>query len=376
MHLKIAFVRRGFSGSGGAEAYLQRLAAGVVERGHEAALVTTPDWPAAAWPFGELVALPAGTTPLRFADAVERAQLSQRFDLVMSLERLWQCDVLRAGDGVHRAWLARRRRAGGLRERISLAVNGKHRGVLRLEEALFRAGGARRVIANSEMVKREIMAAYSTPAERISVVYNGTPVRQFAFSAEARARVRADLQLGEEEIALLFVGSGWERKGLRMAIAAVEHLADPRVRLLVAGKGNERAFASSAAVKFLGEVKDVSALDSAADLFVLPTLYDPFSNACLEALAAGLPVITTTGNGFSEIIEDGRHGSVLDEPTVQTLADSIALWLDKEKREAARTPNAARAAQFDISANVTQTLEILLQEAAMAESTSGKIRNT
>ena len=95
-------------------------------------------------------------------------------------------------------------------------------------------------------------------------------------------------------------------------------------------------------------------------MFILPTIYDPFSNACLEALTSGLPVITTRSNGFSEIFEDGAHGSIVDNPAnLAGLRDAIRFWSDRSRREAARSANIERASQFDISKNVAQTLEIL-----------------
>jgi UDP-glucose:(heptosyl)LPS alpha-1,3-glucosyltransferase len=113
-------------------------------------------------------------------------------------------------------------------------------------------------------------------------------------------------------------------------------------------------------VQFLGEVADLVPVYAAADIFILPTIYDPFSNACLEALASGLPVITTRSNGFSEIIEDRVHGSIVDNPgNLVGLRDAIRFWSDQSRRDAARSANSKHASQFDISKNVTQTLEIL-----------------
>jgi UDP-glucose:(heptosyl)LPS alpha-1,3-glucosyltransferase len=97
----------------------------------------------------------------------------------------------------------------------------------------------------------------------------------------------------------------------------------------------------------------------------LPTIYDPFSNACLEALACGLPVITTRANGFSEIIEDRIHGSIIDlANNVARLRDAILLWSDPTLQAAARPAILNRASQFDISKNVEKTLEILTQVAS------------
>jgi UDP-glucose:(heptosyl)LPS alpha-1,3-glucosyltransferase len=98
----------------------------------------------------------------------------------------------------------------------------------------------------------------------------------------------------------------------------------------------------------------------ATDIFLLPTLYDPFSNACLEALATGRPVITTRANGFAEIIESGRHGTVVQEPNdVEAISDALQFWSDPARRAQAQIDNHALATQFDISRNVSETLKIL-----------------
>jgi len=287
----------------------------------------------------------------------------------MSLERVWRCDVYRAGDGVHRAWLERRKKFATGIENFFLAFNCKHKEILRLEKSLLTDRGAGRVIANSEIAKNEIVDLYGYPSDKIEIVRNGVPLQQFRFNPEVRERSRADLKLEADESAVLFVGSGWERKGLRFAIEAVEACNELKIRLLVAGRGNERKF-KSARAQFLGEVVDLVPVYAAADIFILPTIYDPFSNACLEALASGIPVITTRANGFSEIIEDGIHGSIIDLASdVAHLCDAIQLWSDPSRRAAARSTIIERASQFDISKNVVRTLEILLQVAASAAST-------
>jgi UDP-glucose:(heptosyl)LPS alpha-1,3-glucosyltransferase len=80
----------------------------------------------------------------------------------------------------------------------------------------------------------------------------------------------------------------------------------------------------------------------------------------LEALACGLPVITTRSNGFSEIIEDSVHGSIVDHAgNLIGLRDAIRFWSDPSRRAAARSENIERASQFDISRNVEQTLKVL-----------------
>lgn len=366
-HLTIGFVRRGFSSSGGAEAYLKRLAAGVVEKGHAVRLYASGDWPPDEWAFGPMTRVKGGTA-IAFADEMEKLRPRSECDVVMSLERIWRCDVYRAGDGVHQAWLERRAEMGGPFQGLSRFLNRKHSATIALEKSLFAKGGARHVIANSRMVRDEIVRFYGYPPEKIDVVHNGVPVAAFRRGEESRRKTREALGLGTDDVAVLFAGSGWERKGLRFAIEAIEKSPN-QMSLLVAGRGEESKF-ESARVRFLGVVEDMPALYGAADIFLLPTIYDPFSNACLEALAAGLPVVTTRANGFSEIIQTGVHGTVLDEPgNVDAICEALLFWSESARREQGRLAIRELADRFDISANVARTLQILLQGAASAAST-------
>ena len=370
--LSIGFVRRGYSQTGGAEAYLIRLAHGVAQAGHDAQLITTDKWPQNEWPFGTIRRVQSGSV-MGFAEGLEQMRPQIRCNVLMSLERVWNCDVYRAGDGVHRGWLTRRRKFEIPLKRFVRGLNRKHRDILQLEKALFANRGAERVIVNSQMVKSEILDLYGYPAKKIDIVRNGIPLEHFRFNPELREKSRDKLKLKPDEIALLFAGSGWERKGLRFAIAAMALCYNRKMRLVVAGRGNQR-FYKSKRVQFLGELADLVRIYSAADIFILPTIYDPFSNACLEALACGVPVITTRNNGFSEIIEDRVHGSIVDfADNIAGLRDAIQFWSEPARRTAARSTNMQHATQFDISGNVAQTLEILIQAAVSAASTSGKI---
>jgi len=364
--LRIALVRRGYSPSGGAERYLKRLARGVTEAGHDVQLIATNDWPEDQWRFGSVIRLRAESVA-GFADELEEIRPQLHYDVLFSLERVWSCDVYRAGDGVHRSWLARRRNFELPLKQFVRALNRKHRDLLQLEESLLASHKAARVIVGSQMVKDEIGDLYRYPAEKIDVVRNGLPLDKFRFEPERRKQAREDLNLKADQIALLFAGSGWERKGLIFAIQTTALCKNRNLRLLVAGRGNERLYKTRGLrfwreepVRFLGEVTDLARVCAAADIFILPTIYDPFSNACLEALACGLPVITTRSNGFSEIIKDGVHGSIIDHAgNLVGLRDAIRFWSDTSRRIAARAANVEHASHFDISKNVEQTLDIL-----------------
>jgi len=353
--MRIGLVRRGYSASGGAEAYLFRFAAAARAAGHEPVLVCGSEWPREVWPH-EMVTV-AGKTPEEFADRLEDRRASGGWDVLFSLERVWACDVYRAGDGVHAAWLERRRQFEPAWRGWFRNLQRKHREILEIECALF-TGGARRVIANSRMVKEEIIRFYGTPAEHVHVIHNGVPVH----TAEpgARESVRKELGLAPQEFVVVFAGTGWDRKGLRHAITAMNLLKIPAT-LLVAGRGEQRGLPSSQRVKFLGALpgEKLRGVLAASDVFVLPTIYDPFSNACIEALAAGLPVITTTANGFAEIIEPGVDGDAIAPGDTQALAAAIASWADPRRREAVRPRLLEKAARCSVEENLARTLEVI-----------------
>jgi UDP-glucose:(heptosyl)LPS alpha-1,3-glucosyltransferase len=354
--MKIGLVRRGYSGSGGAEHYLLRFADALRGAGHDAVLFASREWPAEAWT-GELVRV-EGDGPRGFADGLREARPRERCDVLYSLERVWECDAYRAGDGVHRAWLERRREFEPGWKGPFRAMQGKHREILELEGAVL--GGERVIIANSRMVAGEMARFYQVPAERIRVIYNGLPLDERAGAEEGRAETRARLGLAEGECAVLFAGSGWERKGLRFAMEGVNRVSLVKgATLLVAGTGKRRGLPASGRTRFLGAVEEMRELMEAADVFLLPTIYDPFSNASLEALGAGLPVITTDGNGFAEIMRPGEDGEVLRSPAdIEGMAAGIEKWGAPERWES-REERRTQARRFTMEENVRATLEAL-----------------
>ncbi len=362
--MKISVIRRRFSATGGAELYTQRFLSSLVEKKHEVHLFTE-SWDESIEgvsvhkiPVGG----PRSMRPLVFAKHVKRAVGTESFDCIFSLERTIKQDVYRAGDGLHRVWLKRRREFTPLWKRLLVGWGSFHRAMLKLEARTFDPENTRHIIVNSEMVRREICEHFRFPANRIHLVRNGVDVGRF--SNGNRYRTRERFGIGKDEFVLLFVGSGWERKGLKFVLSAIRRM--PELKLLVVGKGRKPASAPINAI-FAGPMDDVENAFAAADLLVMLPIYEPSANVVVEGLAAGLPVITSANNGAAEILEEGVTGRVLEDFwSPEQVADAIKFWVDKPVRT-----NVA-ASILSIDRNVYETLAIL--DLAFREKTSGRSR--
>ena len=287
-----------------------------------------------------------------------------QFDLILSVEKVPGCDIYRTDEGLHLKWLTERQKYISPWARWFQWRNPKHREKISLEKQLFRTESTRRIISISDKITRDIVACYNYPVERISLVRNGVPQVGIP-SLNQRNEARRALGVSVGEKIILFVGTGWERKGLGFAIQAVESLADihPGIRLLVAGKGAQKRYASPV-VKFLGPVQQMALVYAAADIFITPTIYEPFSLAALEAFSAGLPVITSAAAGISEIMTAGVHGEVIAEPSdVRALAVALEKWIhitdDPERVSKSRSDCSALASGFTLKRNLQETLSVI-----------------
>ncbi|MFA7241770.1 MAG: glycosyltransferase family 4 protein [Sulfuricellaceae bacterium] len=341
MPLRIALVRQRYTAYGGAERFVERAMQALHGQGAQLTVVTR------SWPgnneHAALICDPFHLGNLwrdwSFARCVCRALQESEFDLVQSHERIACCDVFRAGDGVHREWLTQRRRTLGAVARLGIALNPYHRYVLAAEKKLFASPRLKAVICNSHMVKEEIRAYFSVPEDKLRVIYSGVDTEAFhpRLKALHRQALRAQYAIPPGAPLFLFVGSGFERKGLAALLQALAGLPTES-HLLVVGKDKKAAAFESAAarlglaqrVHFAGRQKDVKPFYAAADAFMLPTLYDPFPNVALEASACGLPVITSLKSGAAELIENGKNGYVCDALDVAALTDAMTRLLDAD----------------------------------------------
>ena len=330
---RIALVRSRYDPAGGAERFVQGAIAALRAEGVSLSIIAR-DWPGHDGSAILLDPFFAGSLwrDRGFAAAVCREVAARRFDLVQSHERIACCDVYRAGDGVHAQWLRERARVQGPVARLATALSPHHRYLLAAERALFTAARLRAVICNSAMVRDEIAARFGTAADKLVLIRNAVDSATFhpGLRGEMRDAVRQQLGIPRDAQVILHVGSGFERKGVRAMLESVARAAG-KPWAVVVGRDKRAAALSAFArklgladrVRFVGSVSDVRPYYAAADAFVLATLYDPQPNAALEAMACGLPVVTTRKCGVAEMLDEGESGMVRDALDVAGIAAAI-----------------------------------------------------
>ena len=326
--MKIALVRQRYNPYGGAERFVERAMTALVAQDVELTLLARAwsDAPGAGEQRRLIRCDPFYIGRVwrdwSFARAVCAAVKAHSFDLVQSHERISCCDVYRAGDGVHRQWLANRKRGAGVWERIALTLNPYHWYTLVAEKRLFESPRLRAVICNSNMVKDEVRRHFGLAEDKLHVIYSGVDLAAYnpALREEWRARKRAEFGIADSAMVFLFVGSGFARKGVPQLLRAMTGVRG--AHLIVVGEDRELALMQRTVgdmkladrVHFTGGQDDVKPWYGMADCFVLPTLYDPFPNAALEAMACGLPLITSLQCGAAEFVESGVEGYVCRDP--------------------------------------------------------------
>jgi UDP-glucose:(heptosyl)LPS alpha-1,3-glucosyltransferase len=234
-------------------------------------------------------------------------------------------DVCMVGS-VHLAWLNVGRPIPVQRFRIPAKVRflmPRHRQLLKLERSYFRAPGKRTFVAVGDQVNEDLIRLYNVAPTAIVTIPNGFSKSEFSPARRAShyASIRTELKIAEAEIALLFVGNELHRKGFGVLLEAVAKCQDPRVVVHVVGKADIHPYSAMIGrlglvdnVRWHGATNDVARFFAAADLFVLPTQYEPFGIVIIEALAMGVPVITTRLAGAAPAVDGSGAGMLQIDP--------------------------------------------------------------
>ena len=215
------------------------------------------------------------------------------------------------------------------------------------ERWCYRPSRLRRLGAVSPGVARELRRHF--PGIEVTVTPNGVDTQRFHPDPTTRAQLRAAEGVDEDDVVALFVGGDWERKGLAVAVDAAERAG---VRLWVVGSGAAGALTSRA--RFFGVRADAERYYAAADVFVLPTLYETFSLAAYEAASSGLPIVATATHGIADLVGEDEAG-ILVERSVESVSAALArLAADPELRRTLGAEGRARVAAFGWERSVAE----------------------
>jgi len=340
---------------GGAERYTVDLASALAKRGHDVAMLASsfaegPSPQPSPRVHGEgeksvrrhLLAA-TGATRLRryltFLDSLDAHLAENKYDIVHAMLPVRQCDVYHPHAGIAVETIG----SGPALSRLANRFNRKRQEFATVERQLIGGSSRTIVLCLSDYVKQTARRHYpKIDQNRLVKLFNGIDLHRFDPTArpEAGTRLRKKLGISREQIVALMLAQDFERKGLKEAILALARTADRRLILLVGGRDDPapyRRLAASASVIsqvfFAGATDDPYAFYRAADFFVLPTRHDPCSLVVLEALAMGVPVISTIFNGACEIMPRGEAGMVLDDPAdLPALETAMRTMLDPLQR--------------------------------------------
>ena len=342
MNKKIYLIRSNTTKFGGAENYLYRLSKALARENIDHQIVNSlfPKF------------LPSWLRAILFNFQV---CLTKGDKFYFSLDRITCPDLYRAGDGVHKVFLSIENKS-----RLNLL----HPVYLYLERHCF--NNAKYIIANSNMVREQIIDTYNINPNKIDVIYSGIELKEFDYK-KSFDKLSKEFLISTNQPVLLFVGSGFKRKGAEEFLQIISKLKTTNIKAFMIGKEKNIKYYQNLSkelnidsqVEFTGPRKDVDDFYAISDIFLFPTHYDPFSNVVLEAMNFENVVFTTSNNGASEILD---KDFVMDNPYDTNVISSIDYLLsnktalDKEKRE-----NKNKSELFSIEKNLNITLEVISQ---------------
>jgi UDP-glucose:(heptosyl)LPS alpha-1,3-glucosyltransferase len=373
---------------GGAEMYVADLTRRLACAGHDVHLYATR-WDRESLPGNVTVhALPSPRGPrwrrpwrfsetLRAALAAGRPQVSIGFDKTLGTDVYYPLGGLNVSTATHNL-LKHRPGLPRLAARLGQLIDPALQSFVRLERRLFTGADRPMLVANSKLVRRHAHDAYGLEPATVPVIHNAIDPDRFA--EDDRPRLRAEMrrqwEIGTTDVAAAIVAMNYRLKGLEPLLHALPLLPDSvPFKLIVAGSPAVRPYERLAErlgvrdrVRFVGHCRDVRRVFFAADMLVHPTFYDPCSLVVLEALACGLPVVTTRNNGAGELMRPPAEGFVIDDPhDLRSLAAAVTELLDPDRRAACSKAARQAAAAWTFDHHV-RALEAVLADAAARRS--------
>lgn len=352
----VAILKSRIDAKGGLEKYTRRIASAFTETGAEVSLLTT-GVPQILLPSVSIHACP---TPSIFPSS--RIEQFDRFtknwlqehpaDLIFGMDRNRMQTHIRAGNGVHAAYLESRRLAEGKWKRFLCSLNPMHRKILEIEKEAFEQPLLQKLFVNSHWVKEQILSRYKTDPKKIEVIHNGVEWNEmesdFAGWEEVRKTLLQERGLDPDRFQFLFIGNGYLRKGLDPLLESLARIQNRDLQLSIVGKekrmgayqANCARLGLNGTVKFFGPQNEIRPFYQMADCLAIPSFYDPFANVTVEALAMGLHVVSSKWNGGCEVLTSG-NGTIIEnlldpEAMDQALRNAFRFRKTKTSAESVR----------------------------------------
>jgi len=336
--MRIALIGRRFDPGGGGTERDLIVTAGILTRaGHSLSIYADEiRGNSSQWRPRRVGGLPLGRALrlLWFAQRAARMARREGAEVVLSFARILDADILRSGGAAHSSYLRAARRwltTGGA---AALRLSPYHRVQIAVERRGFSSPRLKKAIAVSDLVRTDLVETFSLPRQKAVTLYNGVDLERFRprLDDAVRTQVRNELEIPAKAPTMLFVGNGFARKGLRFLIEAWPAV-DPGSYLIVAG--TDRAISSyrrlavrlgvGGRIRFAGPQGQIERLFAAADALALPSLFEPFGNVVMEAMASGLPVLTSAACGAAETLPPEFRQFVVNNPAeVSELAARMA----------------------------------------------------
>lgn len=328
---RVVFLKSRLAFRGGLEKYTIRLAKAFVDKGCSVTILTTGAAPRIEGL--EIISIAEDSKfslshLYRFDQLCRKWTHSHPSDLVFGMERTTEQTHYRAGSGVHAVFLKQRALIDSPLKRLSFHLNPLHRYLLYSEKKAFENPLLRLLFTNSEMVRNEILQNYSTSPLKLQTIHNGVEWKEW----ELDFKKSFEMPKKSEPYHFLFVGNGFRRKGLPFLLEGLKYLSE-EVRVTVVGKDKNLDWYRHhyKNVQFKGSQDDIRPFYQQADALVIPSIYDPFANVTVEALAMGLYVVTSRFNGGKEVLTP-QSGTVIEDLTSpQSVAHALQTALSFPK---------------------------------------------
>jgi len=337
---KIYFIRSNKNKFGGAEVYLSRLSIALHKQNIDHKIVNSifPNF------------LPSWLRVILFNFQLFFFK-GKRF--YFSLDRIVCPDIYRAGDGVHKVFLKVEKKS---------IFNPLHPIYLLLERRCF--NNAKCIIVNSILIKNQIIETYGINPSKIKLVRNGIEIKKIN-SNKSYQKLSKEFSLTPNQKYILYVGSGFKRKGVEEFLEIVSKLDSRNIKVFIIGKDNRindfKHLSSNLGLQdkvvFTGPREDVDDFYAISDIFLFPTHYEPFSNVILEAMSFENVIYTTKQNGASEIL---GNEFIMNNPKDFSVVDRIDKLLKNTKKlNEIQIKNRIESKKFSVEKNLENTLRVI-----------------